>query len=150
MRLSFQVLLFLEAGATNFSKWLVEAPEIPKNKESKQAGFIWVKRGYLTWALQVRPVKTSQTCVAREGPLLGATFLPGPALKHHSSSTWGLCSSVGENTRELTVNMAACQVVAHILFVLFFSNTVSWHGLKNYISSFYLLSPSTVKSFCIT
>lgn len=39
--------------------------------------------------------------------------------------------------------MAACQAVAQILF----SNTVHWLGLRDYSSSFYLLSPSPTKSF---
>lgn len=39
--------------------------------------------------------------------------------------------------------MAGCQAVAQILFF----NTVNWHRLKNYSFSFYLLSPSTPKSF---
>jgi hypothetical protein len=47
-------------------------------------------------------------------------ILSWAGLEAHKAAPHGaLCSSVGENTSELTVNMAACQAVLQILFVLF-------------------------------
>lgn len=89
----------------------VEISEILKNKESEKLDLLeWNEllfKGEATPGWHVKPW-TSPHIPSWAG-----------SEAHTAAPREALCSSVGENTRELTVNMAACQAVVQILFVLF-------------------------------